>query len=71
MLVATRFRGSKVLNGTNMAKMMKGSRIVNIARGKLIDKEALVAALESGRSFAVGHDVQYDEPNVNKKLVGI
>ena len=71
VLVATPFGGSKVLNGTNMAKMKKGGRIVNIARGKLIDEEALVAALESGHVFAAGLDVHYDEPKVNEKLAAM
>jgi lactate dehydrogenase-like 2-hydroxyacid dehydrogenase len=68
VIVATPFGGTKVLNATNMRKMKPGSRIVNIARGKLVDEEALVSALESGQLFAAGLDVHYDEPNVNPKL---
>ena len=68
VLVATPFGGTKVLDARNIAKMKHGSRLVNIARGKLIDEEALVEALESGRLFAAGLDVHYDEPNVNPKL---
>jgi phosphoglycerate dehydrogenase-like enzyme len=45
--------GTKVLNADNIAKMKHGSRIVNIARDKLIDEEALVSALESGQLLAV------------------
>ena len=41
--------------------MKHGSRIVNIAHGKLIDEEALVSTLENGQLFAVGLDVHYDE----------
>jgi lactate dehydrogenase-like 2-hydroxyacid dehydrogenase len=68
VVVATPFGGTKVLNADNIAKMKHGSRIVNIARGKLIDEEALVSALENGQLFAAGLDVHYDEPNVNPKL---
>ena len=68
VIVATPFGGTKVLNATNIAKMKQGSRIINIARGKLIDEDALVSALESGQLFAAGLDVHYDEPNVNPKL---
>ena len=68
VVVATPFGGTKVLNADNIAKMKHGSRIVNIARGKLIDEEALVSALESGQLFAAGLDVHYNEPNVNPKL---
>lgn len=70
-LVATPFGGSKVLNASNIGKMKKGAALVNIARGKLIDEEALVAALESGALGAAGLDVHYDEPNVHPKLAGM
>lgn len=67
-LVATPFGGSKVLNADNIGKMKRGSRLVNIARGKLIDEEALVSALKSGQLSAAGLDVHYDEPKVNDEL---
>lgn len=68
VVVATPFAGEKVLDAARLAKMKRGSRLVNIARGKLIDEEALVGALESGQLFAAGLDVHYDEPVVNSKL---
>jgi len=67
-LVATPFGGSKVVNAEHFSKMKKGSRLVNIARGKLIDEAALVSALKSGHLSAVGLDVHYDEPVVNEEL---
>lgn len=39
---------SKILNDEAFAKMKKGVRIVNVARGGVIDEEALVRALDSG-----------------------
>ena len=39
---------SKVLNDETFAKMKKGVRIVNVARGGVIDEEALLRALDSG-----------------------
>ena len=39
---------SKVLNDETFAKMKKGVRIVNVARGGVIDEEALLRALASG-----------------------
>lgn len=39
---------SKILNDENFAKMKKGVRIVNVARGGVIDEEALVRALDAG-----------------------
>ncbi|KAL2358503.1 D-isomer specific 2-hydroxyacid dehydrogenase [Cryomyces antarcticus] len=70
-LVATPFGGDKVLQASNIARMKKGSRLVNIARGKLIDEDALVAALESGHLVSAGLDVHYDEPRVNAKLAAM
>jgi lactate dehydrogenase-like 2-hydroxyacid dehydrogenase len=68
IVLATPFAGEKVLNRDKIAKMKPGSRLVNIARGKLVDEEALVSALESGTIVAAGLDVHYDEPHVNPKL---
>ncbi|KAL3726786.1 hypothetical protein ACJRO7_031652 [Eucalyptus globulus] len=39
---------SKVLNNETFAKMKKGVRIVNVARGGVINEEALVRALDAG-----------------------
>ena len=68
VLVATPFGGEAVLNAEKIGKMKKGSRLINIARGKLIDEEALIAALESGQLGAAGLDVHFNEPQVNRKL---
>ncbi|GAB7355292.1 hypothetical protein MBLNU459_g5830t1 [Dothideomycetes sp. NU459] len=67
-IVATPFGGDKVVNAEHFKKMKKGSRLVNIARGKLVDEEGLVEALESGHLYAAGLDVHYWEPKVNAKL---
>ena len=39
---------SKILNDETFSKMKKGVRIVNVARGGVIDEEALLRALDSG-----------------------
>lgn len=39
---------NKIFNDTTFAKMKKGVRIINVARGGVIDEDALVRALESG-----------------------
>ena len=51
------------------AAMKKGVIIVNTARGKLIDEQALVDALESGKVFSAGLDVYEEEPKVNEGLL--
>jgi D-3-phosphoglycerate dehydrogenase len=39
---------NKMLNDEAFAKMKKGVRIINVARGGVIDEEVLVRALDSG-----------------------
>lgn len=60
--------GKQLLDAAHIAKVKKGGRIVNIARGSLIDEEALVKALESGHIYAVGLDVHENEPQVHPGL---
>ena len=51
-----------LINAESLAKMKDGMLIVNTARGALIDEEALIAALESGKVYAAGLDVVSTEP---------
>jgi lactate dehydrogenase-like 2-hydroxyacid dehydrogenase len=68
VVVATPFSGETLLNASLLSKMKKGSRLVNIARGKLLDETALVDALRRGQLSAAGLDVHFNEPHVNKEL---
>ncbi|KAK6065404.1 putative d-mandelate dehydrogenase [Seiridium cupressi] len=43
-------------------------RIVNIARGGLIDEDALLEAMDFGRVIGVGLDVHANEPGINPRL---
>jgi lactate dehydrogenase-like 2-hydroxyacid dehydrogenase len=60
--------GSKLISRSTLANFKFGSRFVNIARGSLVDEEALVEALESGRIVGAMLDVHEHEPKVNEKL---
>jgi D-3-phosphoglycerate dehydrogenase / 2-oxoglutarate reductase len=51
-----------VVNARTLAKMKKGVRIINCARGELIDDAALVEALKSGHVAGAALDVFTVEP---------
>jgi D-3-phosphoglycerate dehydrogenase len=51
-----------VIDAASIAKMKDGVRIVNAARGELIDDDALIAALQSGKVAAAALDVFHSEP---------
>ena len=58
-----------LLSRTQFALAKKeGLRVVNIARGMMIDEEALLEALESGQVVGAGLDVHAKEPGINSKL---
>ncbi|CAI0410462.1 unnamed protein product [Linum tenue] len=52
----------KILNDDTFAKMKPGVRIVNVARGGVIDEDALVRALDSGKVAQAALDVFSQEP---------
>ena len=68
VLLATPFVGKALITASALAKFKPGSRFVNIARGSLVDEDALADAIESGRLSAAGLDVHAHEPNVSKRL---
>ena len=68
VVLATPFEGRVVLGEREFGLLKRGARLVNIARGKLVDEEALAKALDEGVVGSAGLDVHADEPNVNEKL---
>ncbi|MFA6141820.1 MAG: phosphoglycerate dehydrogenase [Candidatus Omnitrophota bacterium] len=48
--------------------MKKGVRILNCARGGIVDEEALARAIESGKVAGAAFDVYEEEPPKNSKL---
>lgn len=61
--------GSAVFGADEFSKMKDGVRIVNAARGGVIDEDALLDALNSGKVEAVALDVFENEPNPRKDLL--
>lgn len=58
-----------VIGAAEFAKMKDGVRIVNAARGGVIDEDALIAALDSGKVAAAGLDVYVGEPTPREDLL--
>jgi D-3-phosphoglycerate dehydrogenase len=56
------------VNAERLARAKKGIRIVNTARGDLIDEAALADAIEAGQVAGAGLDVFDKEPTVDHRL---
>jgi D-3-phosphoglycerate dehydrogenase len=59
-----------IMGAANLAKTKKGVRIINCARGELVDEAAMRAALDSGHVAGGAFDVFSEEPAVNNPLFG-
>jgi D-3-phosphoglycerate dehydrogenase len=60
-----------LINDATIEKMKTGARIINAARGELIDESSLAAALKSGKLAGAALDVFAEEPPKNSPLVGL
>ncbi|MEY3236109.1 MAG: hypothetical protein RI883_210 [Bacteroidota bacterium] len=61
--------GSAVIAAKEFALMKKGVRLVNAARGGVINEDDLLVALNSGQVAAIALDVFENEPNPRKDLL--
>ncbi|XP_064419289.1 D-3-phosphoglycerate dehydrogenase isoform X2 [Latimeria chalumnae] len=58
-----------LLNSETFSKCKKGVKVINCARGGIIDEGALLQALESGQCGGAGLDVFMEEPPKNRLLI--
>ena len=54
-----------LLSAQRIAALPDGAIVVNASRGSVIDDEALIGALKSGKLYSAGLDVFNDEPEIN------
>src|SRR5260370_3643660 len=59
-----------ILSHGNLAKTKKGVRVINCARGGLVDEAALRAMLDSGHVAGAAFDVFVEEPATSNPLFG-
>ncbi len=62
---------ANIINAKTLATMKKGVRIINCARGELIDDAALAAALKSGQVAGAALDVFRSEPLKDSLYFGL
>jgi glyoxylate/hydroxypyruvate reductase len=53
-----------IVNAAFLGQMKKTAVLINIARGPVVDTDALVKALDDGQIFGAGLDVIENEPNI-------
>lgn len=72
VIAATGGNGTKhLVDGDVIAALGPDGYLINIARGSVIDQDALIDALREGRLAGAGLDVFDDEPNVPAALMAL
>jgi D-3-phosphoglycerate dehydrogenase len=64
-------RTRNILDQKALAKCKRGVRIINCARGGLVDEKALAEAIESGQAAGAAFDVFVEEPAKQNVLFGL
>jgi glyoxylate reductase len=57
----------RFLDAARLALLPPDAVVVNVARGNMVDDDALINALRSGRLFAAGLDVYRGEPDIDPR----
>ena len=60
-----------LFNADVIARLPDGAIVVNSARGNIVDEDALIAALRSGKIAAAGLDVFKDEPHIRPEFADL
>lgn len=68
ILAASADQGSAIITSEVLSALGPDGYLINVARGKLVDEQALVAALSDRMIAGAGLDVFVDEPNVPEAL---
>ncbi|MDQ2803091.1 MAG: D-glycerate dehydrogenase [Pseudomonadota bacterium] len=61
----------RIINTETLALLPRGAVLVNVARGGLVDEDALYQALISGQLFAAGLDVFRAEPDYDLRFASL
>ncbi len=62
---------TEVIGELEIAKMKKGSILINCARGGVVNEDAVAKAMSNNHLSAIGFDVFQEEPPVNETILGI
>ena len=60
-----------IINKNTIKHFPDGAVITNSARGEMVDDDAMVEALKSGKIFSLGLDVYNGEPNIHSEYLNL
>jgi len=62
---------ANLFDAARIARLPDGAILVNTARGAIVDEDALIDALRSGKLAAAGLDVYKNEPGIRPEFAGL